>query len=232
MTCRSSEAGTAHPREIWVPVKGIAVMIWPGEDGGALVVDSVRGRATWRGVPLRIRQQNTVVAFFGLATGKFGRQPMPRMSHDRMRTIRDALATIDMWIKLEDGRFHIVRGWEASKGAIEMIEPDADDLADVEPVAAWKGEIERPAPRVMRGLPPEPSEEQRVEVLRLRDQGYRPIAIAAITRLPYDAVSKIATFADGKPKTRKIIDLRGGHVAQCRKKRPELSHNVAFRQGA
>lgn len=185
-----------RPRDVWMPAYGIAVLIWPGE--GSLVVDAVQGFASWRGTRLGIRHRDTVAVLYDLAIGRFGRTPLPCLPKHRAKTIRAELAKADLWTKMEDGRLHIVMGWEAAQAA-QVIEPDssddADDLSAVEPVKSWKHVIEKVAERhpvrtgARRGL----TDDERREVLRLRDQGHRAMAIASLTRLPYADIAQLVT---------------------------------------
>ena len=223
MTTSRSE----HPaRELWMPAYGIAVLIWPGE--GSLVVDAVQGFASWRGTRLEIRHRDTVAALYDLAIGRFGRTPLPCLPKKRAKTIRTELAKADLWTKMEDGRLHIVMGWEAAQAA-QVIEPDssddADDLSAVEPVKSWKHVIEKVAERhpvrtgTRRGL----TDDERREVLRLRDQGYRAMAIASLTRLPYADIAQLVT----KPMSandRKRLAKRS--VTLCHTPSRKMSHNA------
>lgn len=212
-----------RPRDVWMPAYGIAVLIWP--DIGALVVNAVQGYATWRGERISLRQHDTVAVLYGLAIGRFGRTPLPALPHIRAKTIRTALAKADLWIKMEDGRLHIVMGWEATRAA-QMADPgaieDSQDLSDVEPVKAWKHVIEKAAARhsIRTGPRRDLTESERQQVFRLRDQGYRAMAIAAMTRLPYDAIAQLVTKSLA-PNDIKRLAMRT--VTQCH----SLSHKMS-----
>ena len=210
----------------------IAVLISPRT--ASLVVDAVRGFATWQGTRLKLRQRDTVAALYDLAIGKFGRTPLPGLPKHRAKTIRTELAKADLWTRMEDGRLHIVMGWDSAR-ATQVTDPvtieDDDDLRGVEPVKAWKHVIEKAAERrpIRTGQRRDLTDGERSEVFRLRDQGYRAMAIAAMTRLPYDAIARIVT----KPLHSKDIErLAKRNVTQCHALSRKMSRSTEGRAHA
>lgn len=237
MTSRSDPL-PRHAREVWKPLQGVAVLMWPGH--GSLVVDAVRGFATWQGVRLDLRRKDTVAALYSLAIGRLGRAPLAMPESVRMKTMRRELAKADLWTKMEDGRLHIVMGWDATHGAqgvaADHIGQDPDDLMDVVQPAPWYHRIEKPATRhafhriakpadglaKVTGAVRVLTDEERAQVFQLRDRGYKPIAIASITRLPYDAIAQCVT-EKLKLNDRKRLAKRS--VTLCHALSRKMSHN-------
>lgn len=184
MVCRS-KVKPVEAREAWTPCDGVVALGW---DNGVLLVDMQRRKATWRGERLRFSDMG-LDTLYRLAVGILLRGEGCSCEH-HLRMVRRKMAGCgDFWTVLRAGRYHLVQGWDAEKG---LFVPPPEPV-DIGCVAPWKREIEKPAPRAPRREPDSLDGHQKATVLNLSMQGYRPVAIAAVTRFPYKLIADCVT---------------------------------------
>lgn len=204
-----SKMKPVEAREAWATFDGVVALGW---SNGVLLVEMQRGKATWRGERLRMSGP-TLEALYKLAAGALVRDD--HLSNHYLRMVRRKLAACgDFWTELKDGHYCLVQGWFAEKGC--FVPPPKPEI---EPV--W----EAPMP-----CPSRLDDGQRAKVVTLHGQGYRPVAIAAITRLPYGLITRCVTQHVKKAMScdRKALDDRP--VTPCHAASRQMSHVKAEEQ--